>query len=264
MQNHIQIRGNLLEYCYTDSFIEKPMLPPDLIVGRIVSPAKFIETQKHVKTQFKDKMGSKIEIRDMDELKYSTCIMFGEGEGFVAVTPTGEIVSLLKNPGSKMKNFMGLAFANAIMVGGNRLDCYNCDNLGPSYCRRGFIPICRIDFNPEYAREMAELYKGECKEIVFFLFCGDPVYSYWEKMQDGMYIALEKYEFIPHITQIQQILGKEIDGSDYSFAGQFRDMVWGKWNGGLKNKYMFKPNKLMEYICSDKERLAGWMGERLS
>ena len=258
---HIQVIGQLIEFCDTDSFIEKPLLPADLPIGRVIPPAKFIKMQQYVKGQYADRMGTKIEIRSLDKLKYATCIVFDNGDGFVAVTPTGEIISLLKNPVSKTGNFMGTAFANAIMVGGNRLDCYNCDNLAPSYCKRGFIPICRIDFDPELEPEIAKLYGDECKEIVFFMYCGDPVYAYWQKMKDDLYIGFDQYEFIPHIRKIQETLGLPVDGSDYDFAGRFRDMVWGRWNGGLKNEFMFRPNKLMHYICSDPVRLSGWMKE---
>ena len=260
MKRHIQVRGNLIEFYETESFVETSLLPSDLPIGRVISPDRFIEMQRYIKSTFSDKVGTKIEIRDMEELKYSTCVTFGDGEGFVAVTPRGEIVSLLKSPYSKIVNFMGIAFANAIMVGGSRLDCYNCDNLGPSYCRRGFIPICKIDFDSSMCdQEMARLYKGECTEIVFFLYCGDPVYTYWQRMRDGFYIPLESYEYIPHIREIQKTLGKTENGTDYDFAGKFRDMVWGRWNGGLKDEYMFRPNKLMNYICGNEDRLRSWM-----
>ena len=262
MEKHIQIIGDLIEFSDADSFIEKMLLPEDLMIGRVVSPVRFIEMQKFVKGSYEDRKGSKIEIRDIDELKYSACIVFGNGEGFVAVKPRGEIISLLKRHKSKIGNFMGTAFANAIMVGGNRLDCYNCDNLGPSYCKRGFIPICRIDFDPKQCdEEMARLYEDECKEIVFFMYCGDPVYTYWQKMKDDQYIGFDQYEFIPHISDIQEKIRLDFDGSDYDLAGRFRDMVWGRWNGGLKDEYMFRPNKLMNYICNDEARLAEWMIE---
>ncbi len=156
---------------------------------------------------------------------------------------------------------MGVAFANAIMVGGNRLDCYNCDNLGPAYCRRGFMPICRIDFDPEYAPEdMTRLYGDQCKEIVFFMYCGDPVYTYWQKMHDGVYIRYEQYEEIPHIRDIQRLIGLEENGSDYVFAGKFRDMIWGLWNARLKAKFMFRSDKLMKYICDDISTMTEYLG----
>lgn len=261
MKKHLQIKGELVELSEADSFIETSLLPADLPIGRVVSPVRFIKMQKFTKSLYTDRVGSKIEIRDIEDLKYATCIVFGNGEGYIAVTPRGEIVSLLKSPSSRMNNFMGQAFANAIMVGGNRLDCFNCDDLGPSYCRRGFIPICRLDFDPDIDPAMAKLYGDECKEIIFFIYCGDPVYTYWKKMQDGEYIPYDQYEFIPHIGAVQKAIGLDVNGSDYDFAGRFRDMVWGRWNGGLKDEYMFRPNKLMNYICNDKARLTEWMSE---
>ncbi len=258
MTQHLQVKGSTILYSDTNSFIEKPLLPENLPIGRVVDPKKFIEKQEYTRSLFGDDKRSRIEIRNLDELRYATCLEFFDGEGFVAVTETGEIISVLKSPESKMQNFLGIAFANAVMVGGSRLDCYDCDNLGPTYCMRGFIPVCRIEFDPDQcAPEMLPYYNNP--EIVFFMYCGDPVYTYWQKMQDGLYTPLERYEYIPHISEIQERLGASVNGKDYEFAGRFRDMVWGRWNGGMKKDYMFRPDKLMYDICNDNERLKTWM-----
>lgn len=257
MGQNYQVRGKVIPYIGTKSFIEKSLLPENLPIGRVIDPIQFIEKQKYTMSLFSADIKSRIEIRELDELRYATCLEFYDGEGFVAVTETGEIISVLKSPVSKMQNFMGIAFANAVMVGGSRLDCYDCDNLGPTYCRRGFIPICRIDFDPRYNQEMQVHYNNP--QIVFFMFCGDPVYSYWQKMNDGQYIAFDQYEYIPHIREIRDLIGTSKDISDYDFAGKFRDMVWGRWNGGLKREFIFRPNKLMYFICNDAIRLRNWM-----
>ncbi len=259
--NHLQAEGTLIPYYMTKSFIEKPLLPENLPIGHVIDPNKFIEKQAFTKSLYADKVRSRIEIRTPEELKNATCLEFYDGEGFVAVTETGEVISVLKSPASKMQNFLGIAFANAIMVGGSRLDCYDCDNLGPTYCRRGFIPICRIDFDREMcAHEMLPYYNDP--EVVFFMYCGDPVYTFWQKMQDGEYMSLGQYEYIPHITEVQKSIGEKVNGKDYDFAGRFRDMVWGRWNGGLKSDFMFRPNKLMYHICNDSERLKLWMKDQ--
>lgn len=259
-QQHLQAKCKTILFGDTDSFIEKRLIPEELPIGRVIDPREFIEKQKYTMSLYGADKISRIEIRDFEELRYATCLEFGNSEGFVAVGPTGEMISALKAPTSKMQNFLGIAFANAVMVGGSRLDCYACDNLEPTYCRRGFIPICRIEFDEQYAKKMVKYYPSR-PDIVFFIYCGDPVYTFWQKMNDGLYMAWENYEYIPYISEIRKKIGATDTGkvSDYEFAGQFRDLVWGKWNGGLKREFMFRPNKLMNYICDNPERLKSWM-----
>ena len=259
-QQHLQAKGKTILFGDTDSFIEKRLIPEDLPIGRVIDPRKFIEKQKYIKSLYSDDKISRIEIRDFEELRYATCLEFGDSEGFVAVSETGEMISVLKSPASKMQNFLGIAFANAVMVGGSRLDCYACDNLEPTYCRRGFIPICKIEFDEQYAADMAKYYPSH-PDIVFFIYCGDPVYTYWQKMNDGLYMAWENYEYIPYISEIRKMIDPKDTNkeSDYDFAGRFRDLIWGKWNGGLKREFMFRPNKLMNYVCSNAQRLEDWM-----
>ena len=258
MEQHLQAKGKTILYGDTDSFIEKRLIPENLPIGRVIDPKKFIEKQEYIKSLYSADKNSRIEIREFKELRYATCLEFGDSEGFVAVSETGEMISVLKSPYSKMQNFLGIAFANAVMVGGSRLDCYACDNLEPTYCRRGFIPICKIKFDERYAQKMAKYYSSH-PDIVFFIYCGDPVYTYWQKMNDGLYMAWDNYEYVPYIKEIQELIGAPVDGKDYKFAGKFRDMIWGKWNGGLKREFMFCPNKLMNYVCSNAKRLDSWM-----
>ena len=84
------------------------------------------------------------------------CCLYTRGVGFVAVSKDGNICSVLKDEGSKVRGFAKISIVNALRHNGDKLDCFALDragNLVDMYMRCGFIPICRVKFNPEYAPE---------------------------------------------------------------------------------------------------------------
>lgn len=251
-------KGKTIPYYKGDYFEPHELFPKDFIQGRVISPLEFIHKQEIIKSEYPIENQTKIYIRSIEELQHSTCLELFDGDGFVAITEEGEIVSVLKKYGSKVTNFMSHAFANAMAVGGSKLDCYDCENLGPSYSKRGFIPICRISFDCYCSHPNMIRYYGE-PDIIFYMYCGDPINVYWQKVKDGDYTPLSDYDYIPRISDIQASLDMPLNDMNYDFAHKFRDMIWGKWNSGLKKEFMFRPYDLMEYVCSDYERLESWL-----
>lgn len=90
-----------------------------------------------------------------DELS-DMCCLYTKGVGFVAVNKDGNICSVLKDTDSKVRGFAKISIINALRHNGDKLDCFALDragNLVDMYMRCGFIPVCRVKFNPEYAPE---------------------------------------------------------------------------------------------------------------
>lgn len=252
------ITGKTIEKSQNDNYIVKSLVPETLTIGEVIGPKEFIRYQKLVKAGYPEKEQCHITVRDYDELKDATCIRLNNGDGYVAVMKDGEIVSVLKNSTSNVKDLCTIAFANAVMIGGNRLDCYDCRNLPSAYARRGFIPICRIRYNRYIADPKIMEYFGN-PDVIFYIYCGDPVYKYVDMIKDNLYPKWERYDYIPYINEIEEALGNSSDDRDYDFAHKFRDMIWGKWNGGLNRKFETRPFELMKYIMSDIDRLKKWM-----
>ena len=265
MQTPYMIHGKRIHNSEADYVRSELLIPKEIMVARTAKPEFFIEEQKLMRAEYPVDNQRKIFVRDLDEMKTATCLrMFdsnGDLAGHIAVSKTGEIISLLKKYGAKVSHFMDHAFANAILIGGNSLDCFDCDSLGPNYCQRGFIPICKIKFSHYVDKyNMASVY-GE-PDIIFYFYCGDPVGQFWNKVQNREYLELDRYPAfttLPYVDEIQERIGVPTDDMDYEFAHNFRNMVWGLWNAKLKEEFWYRPHKLVEYILSDDERLMNWM-----
>lgn len=242
------------------------IFPEDMMIGDIITAEEFLSYQQSAKSSYSEVVQAKITIRTIEELTNSTCVSFCDGAGMLCVNQYGDIESVLKRADADIPGFLNVAFANAIALGGNRLDCYNCagavpgkgSSLGDSYCRRGFIPICRIRFNRLYVDPIMAKTYGE-PEIIFFIYCGDPLPIYWDKVKNGLYPGLDDYYDIPYIDTIQEAMGLASNDMDYDFANSYRNMMCSKWYGGLKIAFANNFDGFIQYYDYDDELLASAM-----
>lgn len=180
-----------------------------------------------------------VDTHSVSELSEMICLTTEGNDGFIAVETSsknyGNICSVLKDSHNRSENFIRDMFANAIAVGGTKLDCYDIGGFLPSlYCKAGFIPVCRVKFNPEFKPDDWEDAMGE-PDIVFMYYCGDSP----EKMvtKYGKYKPYSSYE-VPYIQDSGYYIkapddydwGEDKkDLSDYSQAMRYRDYVMEKY-----------------------------------
>ena len=70
----------------------------------------------------------------------------------LGVAQDGDIVGVFKNKNGGPRKALDTMMPAAIEMGGDRLDCYG-EGLTYVYENYGFIPVARVEFNPEYANE---------------------------------------------------------------------------------------------------------------
>lgn len=130
-----------------------------------VSPEKFLSDFKveHCKAKY----SPCVDEPSIEELQERVC--FGHKDlGFYSVTEDGNICSVLKSSKNHKKGFTKDLLINALSHNGDKLDCFAIYDGGlvNFYMDVGFIPVCRIKFNPEYAPEGWKEEWGEPDVIV--------------------------------------------------------------------------------------------------
>ena len=98
--------------------------------------------------------GWMVDVHSVDEYADCTLLITDDGLSGVAITPTGDIVSLFSAVKGDYR--MQKLIPMAVALGGNKLDCYVVDgdkNLANMYSMFGFKPANKIPFNPQYAPE---------------------------------------------------------------------------------------------------------------
>lgn len=199
------------------------------------SPQEFHDSFSRVKETARFKCC--VDTHSIKDLSNMTCISTNNNDGFIAIDKStsnyGNICSVLKDANSNTnKYFMRDMFAYAVREGGNKLDCYNVGNFLPKrYCNAGFIPVCKIKFNPEYKPDDWDDALGE-PDIVFMYYCGDTPEELVQKY--GTYKSWFDYD-VPYIQDIKEGYVKvpddydwdedKQDMSDYSQAARYRDKV---------------------------------------
>lgn len=180
-----------------------------------------------------------VDTHSVSELSEMICLTTEGNDGFIAVETSsknyGNICSVLKDSHNRSENFIRDMFANAIAVGGTKLDCYDIGGFLPSiYCKAGFIPVCRVKFNPEFKPDDWEDAMGE-PDIVFMYYCGDSPEKIVTKY--GKYKPYSSYE-VPYIQDSGYYIKApddydwdedKKDLSDYSQAMRYRDYVMEKY-----------------------------------
>ena len=128
------------------------------------------------------------------------------------IAQNGDIVAVFKNKNSGPKKALNTLMPIAIEQGGDRLDCYG-EGLVGVYAQYGFVPVARVEFNPEYANDGWTPDKGN-PYIYFMVHNGDPANVVAEKMGTYPKIAKEQLDALP-------TYGKD----DYDAAMQYRDSL---------------------------------------
>lgn len=97
------------------------------------------------------KNGWAVTPKSQEELAVTKTYLAQNGAAGFAISNDGDIEAVFSNksagaPRGTLKSMM----PQAIAAGGNKLDCYG-EQLANLYARYGFIPVARVEFNPEYA-----------------------------------------------------------------------------------------------------------------
>lgn len=110
--------------------------------------------------------------QDTNELQGKHLLMDANGTIGLAITSDGDVEAVFKNKAlNKTRHALDGVMPQALAAGGTKLDCYG-ENLVKAYERYGFVPVARVEFNPEYANEGWTPDKGT-PYIYFMMHNGD-------------------------------------------------------------------------------------------
>ncbi len=142
--------------------------------------------------------------------------MSQDGMAGAAVKRDGDIVGVFKNSTDSRPGAVNDLIITALSNGGNKLDCYGM-GLGKKYTQLGFVPVARMDFNPEYATD----WKPEfgTPDVIFWMHNGDSPQTVAAKYGSYQTYSNEYIKSLPTFT-------------DYDAAGQYRDMLLAQQQAG--------------------------------
>lgn len=126
------------------------------------------------------------------------------------IAQNGDIVAVFKNKNGGPKKALDTLMPIAIEQGGDRLDCYG-EGLVRVYSQYGFVPVARVEFNPEYANDGWTPDKGN-PYIYFMVHNGDAASVVAEKRGTYPQFTKEQLDALP-------TYGKE----NYEAAMEYRD-----------------------------------------
>jgi hypothetical protein len=122
-------------------------------------------------------------------------IMNENGTVGAGIAPDGDIVAVFKNKNGGPKKALHTLMPAVIEQGGDRLDCYGNGLVGV-YAQYGFIPVARVEFNPEYANEGWTPDKGT-PYIYFMMHNGDSAATVAEKIGTYPEITKQQLDALP-------------------------------------------------------------------
>lgn len=142
--------------------------------------------------------------------------MSQDGMAGAAVKRDGDIVGVFKNSTDSRPGAVNDLIITALSNGGNKLDCYGM-GLGKKYTQLGFVPVARMDFNPEYATD----WKPEfgTPDVIFWMHNGDSPQTVASKYGSYQTYSNDYIKSLPTFT-------------DYEAAGQYRDMLLAQQQAG--------------------------------
>ena len=79
-------------------------------------------------------------------------IMTSDKNAGLGVAPDGDIEAVFKNQNGGQARVLDTLIPAALEMGGNKLDCYGT-GLVRLYSKYGFVPVARVEFNPDYAND---------------------------------------------------------------------------------------------------------------
>lgn len=142
--------------------------------------------------------------------------MSPDGMAGAAVKQDGDIVGVFKNSTDTRPGAVNDLIITALSNGGDKLDCYGM-GLGKKYTQLGFVPVARMDFNPEYATD----WKPEfgTPDVIFWMHNGDSPQTVASKYGSYQTYSNDYIKSLPTFT-------------DYEVAGQYRDMLLAQQQAG--------------------------------
>ena len=190
---------------------------------------KFSEAAKH------NKNAECVDIHSAEEYSKMTCLT--SKNGFVAVEKSGNINSVLRDESVNeyTKPFLKGLMANAMVHGGNKLDCFAITHkdingnvkdagLADMYAKLGFIPVCRDKFNEGFAPDNWDYEKNGKPDIVF-MYNIDSVEKMLEKSNDKKYSSYLTYLNKGEVPYIQDLPNYDPAQSSYEQALAYRDQI---------------------------------------
>lgn len=152
--------------------IDRALRGLNISVNDKATPQEILDVTSRAKST--NKYGCCVDVHSIEDYaEYKSLITFNK-DACVAVKDDGDIVNLAKSSDSDIKGFVKVGMYSAIKQGGTKCDCYNIGGgLPASYCRCGFVPVCRVSFMDEFAPDDWDYNALGRPEIVFMAYCGD-------------------------------------------------------------------------------------------
>ena len=149
--------------------------------------------------------------------------MSADGATGFAIAPDGDIEAVFANKqAGAPKGATKSTMPQAIAAGGTKLDCYG-EGLVGIYYQYGFVPVARVEFNPEYANEGWDSSKGT-PYIYFMLHNGDSADTVVQNMDSYHRYTQAELDALP-------TYGKD----DYDAAYSYRDGLLAQRTGRTGN-----------------------------
>lgn len=153
-----------------------------------------------------------VHVYDPEEYAEKRMFLVNAGCAGCAVTKDGDIVSVFKNDDMAQKDdvekISTALLLTAIENGGKKLDCFD-GFLPKNYMKHGFIPVCKVPFNDEFAPDGWNFERDGRPFIVFFRHNGKSVDEILKEKNEGTYTTYD-LDSLPIIE-------------DYDEAAQYRD-----------------------------------------
>lgn len=140
----------------------------------------------------------------------------GNGTSGFAITPDGDIIGVFSNKAAGApKGMTWQILPTAVENGGVKLDCYG-ERLVNLYEDNGFVPVARVEFNPEYANPGWTADKGS-PDIYFMMHNGDSPDTIVQKQGKYQLSTQEELNELPVMS--------------YDEAAAYRDKLISKQRG---------------------------------
>lgn len=153
-----------------------------------------------------------VHVYEPDEYAEKRLFLVNAGCAGCAVTKDGDVVSVFINDNMAKKDdvekISTALLLTAIENGGKKLDFFD-GFLPKNYMKHGFIPVCKIPFNDEFAPDGWNFERDGRPFIIFFRHNGKSVDEILKEKNEGTYTIYD-LESLPIIE-------------DYDEAAQYRD-----------------------------------------
>ena len=133
-----------------------------------VSPKRFHNKIKEAKASVKEDSRWRVDVHEADD--YTKDKLFvSEAGSTVAVTPDGDIISVCRKDGDKIRGSDLLK--KAVLSGGKKLDAFS--GLFEFYAKNGFEPVSWCKFDEKYAPDGWDKLRDDKEEVIFWKYTGE-------------------------------------------------------------------------------------------